>query len=102
RIPPCAERASADGPAVRRGSTARGRDRPAPRPPHHRPALLVTVRHGESIRNTFDIHAGIERLPEELAHTPDHSIPLTAEGERQAQLTGRGLRDEFGTFDLVF
>lgn len=69
---------------------------------HPRPALLVVVRHGESVRNTFDVHAGLEHMPREIATTPDHLIPLTEEGERQARCTGVGLREEFGHFDVVF
>jgi len=74
----------------------------APAATHPRPALLVVVRHGESVRNTFDVHDGIEKMPREIATTPDHLIPLTEQGERQARNTGIGLREEFGGFDIVF
>jgi 2,3-bisphosphoglycerate-dependent phosphoglycerate mutase len=67
-----------------------------------RPALLVIVRHGQSERNTFDLHEGIDKLPENMARTPDHAAPLTEEGERQALATGAGLRKEFGHFDAIY
>ncbi|HLZ69456.1 MAG TPA: histidine phosphatase family protein [Dehalococcoidia bacterium] len=67
-----------------------------------RPALLVVVRHGESLRNTYDVHSGLQQMPPEIASTPDHLIPLTAEGERQARCTGEGLRAEFGAFDTIY
>ena len=67
-----------------------------------RPSLLVIVRHGQSQRNTFDIHAGIANLPKTMAATPDHSSPLTDEGREQAKATGEGLQREFGAFDAVY
>src|SRR5579883_1492402 len=67
-----------------------------------RPALLVIVRHGQSERNTFDIHAGIDKLPQEMASTPDHASPLTDAGRDQARKTGVGLREEFGAFDAIY
>jgi len=76
---------------------------PAASPPEQpRPSLLVIVRHGESLRNTFDVHAGLDHIPEVLATTPDHLVPLTPQGERQAIATGQGLVKEFGGFDLIF
>lgn len=75
---------------------------PTVRAAMHRPVLLVIVRHGQSLRNTFDIHKGIERMPQAIATTPDHSVPLTPEGEREALRTGEGLCREFGSFDAVF
>ena len=33
---------------------------------------------------------------------PDHHVPITDEGRRQAELTGHALRREFGTFDYVY
>jgi len=69
---------------------------------NQRPSLLVIARHGQSIRNTVDIHAGIDKLPRELLTTPDHACNLTPEGERQALATGEGLRREFGHFDAAY
>ena len=68
---------------------------------HFRPALLVVVRHGESLHNTIDGHADPESIRAAVATTPDHLIPLTARGEAQAVATGRGLLTEFGAFDLI-
>lgn len=68
----------------------------------HRPSLLVVMRHGQSLRNAFDVHAGLEHIPESLTEIPDHLIPLTPAGEEQAATTGRGLREEFGGFDFIF
>jgi broad specificity phosphatase PhoE len=67
-----------------------------------RPSLLVIVRHGQSLRNTFDVHEGIAAMPRTIADTPDHLIPLTGEGEEQARATGQGLRAEFGGFDFIY
>jgi broad specificity phosphatase PhoE len=92
-------------------STASAGDTDEPRDPHiqhalaeqkQRPSLLVIVRHGQSLRNTFDVHAGIEQMPKVLTEVPDHLIPLTPEGERESIATGEGLRAEFGNFDYVF
>jgi len=70
--------------------------------PERRPSLLVVLRHGQSLRNTFDVHAGIDQIPEALTEIPDHLIPLTAKGEQQAIKTGQGLRKEFESFDYIF
>jgi broad specificity phosphatase PhoE len=67
-----------------------------------RPALLVVVRHGQSLRNTFDLHRGVDEIPTAALEIPDHLIPLTDEGERQAAATGDGLGRDFGRFDYVF
>ena len=73
--------------------------------PPNRPALLVLVRHGESLRNVakkrnrFYLDDEARRA---VAGVPDHRIPLTPEGHRQALATGEALRRRFGTFDVVF
>ena len=70
-----------------------------------RPALLVLVRHGQSERNVatknnrFYLDDEARRV---VKGVPDHRIRLTEEGHRQASLTGTGLRDTYGTFDVVF
>jgi broad specificity phosphatase PhoE len=68
----------------------------------HRPALLVVVRHGQSLRNTVNLHAGLDQIPKVVTEIPDHLTPLTDEGEQQAATTGQGLQGEFGRFDVVF
>jgi broad specificity phosphatase PhoE len=71
----------------------------------NRPALLVLVRHGESMRNVakkrnrFYLDDEARRA---VAGVPDHRIPLTAEGHRQACVTGASVRARFGVFDTVF
>lgn len=69
------------------------------------PALVVIVRHAESQRN----HAkkGQVYFPDEAARAavkgiPDHHIPLTPEGGRQAAAIGRLLKTQFGRFDCVY
>lgn len=70
-----------------------------------RPALLVLVRHAESARNvakkgnTFFLDEESRRA---VRGVPDDHVPLTDEGRRQAEVTGRALREQFGTFDCVY
>ncbi|WP_448315768.1 histidine phosphatase family protein [Streptomyces sp. CO7] len=52
-----------------------------------RPRRIVLVRHGESAGNADD---------SVYEQTPDHALPLTAQGWRQAEETGRRLREVFG------
>jgi len=71
----------------------------------NRPALLVLVRHGQS---EFNITARPNRFflndeaRKSVVGIPDHRIPLTKEGRRQALETGVALHEEFGSFDYVF
>jgi broad specificity phosphatase PhoE len=70
-----------------------------------RPAVLVLVRHAESARNvakkgnTFFLDDESRKAVQGIA---DHHVPITDEGRRQAELTGRALRAEFGAFDYVY
>lgn len=52
-----------------------------------RPRRIVLVRHGESTGNLDDTVYERE---------PDHALPLTELGRRQAETTGRRLRETFG------
>jgi broad specificity phosphatase PhoE len=52
-----------------------------------RPRRIVLVRHGESTGNLDDTVYERE---------PDHALPLTELGRRQAEATGRRLRETFG------
>ena len=70
-----------------------------------RPALLVLVRHGQSERNVAKKHNRFylnDEARKAVKGIPDHLIPLTDEGRRQARLTGLAIRDTFGAFDYVF
>jgi broad specificity phosphatase PhoE len=70
-----------------------------------RPAVLVLVRHAESARNvakkgnTFFLDDESRKAVQGIA---DHHVPITDEGRRQAEITGKALRAEFGTFDYVY
>ncbi len=70
-----------------------------------RPRLLVLVRHGESQRNvakkgnTYFIDDESRRSVRGVA---DHKVPLTGTGARQAEATGRALRERFGAFDYAY
>jgi broad specificity phosphatase PhoE len=71
----------------------------------NRPALLVLVRHGQSARNVAKKRNRFyldDEARRSVAGVPDHRIPLTEEGHRQALVTGEVLRREFGAFDVVF
>ena len=70
-----------------------------------RPTLLVLVRHAESARNVakkgnrFFLDDESRKAVQGVA---DHLVPITDEGRRQADLTGRALRSDFGGFDYVY
>lgn len=70
-----------------------------------RPSRIVLVRHGESLRNIAK-KANRFFLDDEARRAirgiPDHRIPLTDEGRRQARETGLALRQRFGAFDQVY
>lgn len=71
----------------------------------NRPALLVLVRHGQSQRNVVKKRNRYyldDESRRSVKGVPDHLIALTDEGRRQAEETGRALRDTFGAFDYVF
>ena len=70
-----------------------------------RPAILVLVRHGQSERNVAKKHNRFyldDEARKAVKGVPDHLIPLTDEGRRQATLTGLAIRDAFGAFGYVF
>jgi len=70
-----------------------------------RPSLLVLVRHGQSQRNVVKKRNHFyldDESRRSVKGIPDHLIPLTEEGCRQAAVTGQALRETFGTFDHVF
>lgn len=70
-----------------------------------RPALLVLVRHAESARNRAkkgSTYFADEEARKTVKGVADHRIPLTPEGHRQAEITGRFLRDRFGVPDYVY
>jgi broad specificity phosphatase PhoE len=70
-----------------------------------RPALLVLVRHGESGRNVAkkgNIYFADDESRRAVRGIPDHRIPITDEGKRQAIATGRALHQRFGHFDYLF
>lgn len=66
----------------------------------NRPSLLVFIRHAESVRNEAkkgSIYFADDESRRGIEGTPDHLIPLTENGLRQAALTGPELRRRFGT-----
>ena len=70
-----------------------------------RPALLVLVRHGESQRNVAKKDNRFfldDEARKSVRGVPDHRIPITAEGRRQALATGIAIREHFGSFDYVY
>jgi broad specificity phosphatase PhoE len=69
------------------------------------PALLVVVRHAESVRNQAKkdtVYFADDAARRVLRGTPDHLIELTPAGHEQARQTGRAIRERFGTFDCVY
>ena len=70
-----------------------------------RPSLLVLVRHAESARNVAKKGSRFfldDESRKAVLGVADHHVPITDEGRRQAQLTGRALRSDFGAFDYVY
>jgi 2,3-bisphosphoglycerate-dependent phosphoglycerate mutase len=71
----------------------------------NRPTLLVLVRHGESQRNFAkkgSIYFADDESRKAVRGVPDHEIPLTDEGRRQSEVTGRALHERFGAFDYLY
>lgn len=70
-----------------------------------RPSLMVFVRHGQSARNIAKKQNRFfldDESRKAVQGVPDWQVPLTEEGWRQARVTGRALRERFGTFDYVY
>ena len=70
-----------------------------------RPALLVIVRHAESSRNLVkkdNVYMPDDESASLVVGVPDHKIPITEVGHRQARETGAALREQFGVFDVVY
>lgn len=70
-----------------------------------RPSRLILVRHAESERNVAkkgSVFFADDESRRAVQGAPDHAIPLTAEGHRQAAETGAALRARFGTFDYAY
>ena len=70
-----------------------------------RPALLVLVRHGESVRNVAkkgNVFFADDESRRSVRGIPDHQICLTEEGHRQARVTGVALSERFGSFDALY
>ena len=70
-----------------------------------RPSLLVLVRHAESARNVAKKGSRFfldDESRKAVLGVADHHVPITDEGRRQAELTGRALRSDFGAFDYVY
>lgn len=69
------------------------------------PALLVVVRHAESVRNQIKkdtVYFADDAARRVVRGTPDHLIELTDAGHQQARETGRAIRERFGVFDHVY
>jgi 2,3-bisphosphoglycerate-dependent phosphoglycerate mutase len=76
-----------------------------PPPMIERPSLLVLVRHAESARNVAKKGNAFfldDESRKAVQGIPDHHVPITDEGRRQAELTGQALRRDLGTFDYVY
>jgi broad specificity phosphatase PhoE len=70
-----------------------------------RPALLVIVRHAESVRNQVKkdaVYFADDAARRVVRGTPDHLIELTPDGHEQAEQTGHAIRERFGLFDYVY
>ncbi len=70
-----------------------------------RPSLLVLIRHGESVRNKIKkgaVYFADEVARRDIEGIPDHEIPLSDEGWRQARETGPKLRQRFGLPDYAY
>ena len=70
-----------------------------------RPAELVLVRHTQSARNVAKKGNAFfldDESRKSVQGIPDQHVPITDEGRRHAELTGKALRQEFGRFDYVY
>ncbi len=70
-----------------------------------RPALLVLVRHAESMRNK--VKQGNAFLPDDesaglVKGVPDHHVPLSPKGLAQAAASSAPFRRQHGLFDVVY
>ncbi len=72
------------------------------------PALLVIVRHAQSLRNALrkasktTVFWKSDEERKAIMHIPDHCIPLTKLGNTQAKEAGVVLKNQFGIFDHIY
>ena len=77
----------------------------APAERGHRPALLVLIRHGQSLRNAAkrgNLYFPDPDAREGLRGQPDHLTPLTDVGWTQAREAGLLLQQRHGVFDYLY
>ncbi len=68
----------------------------------YRPASITLVRHGQSESNLHDPES-VHAVPASLRGTPNHKVPLTELGRRQARATGTALAQRIpGGFDYAY
>lgn len=70
-----------------------------------RPATILLIRHAESARNQAKKGATYfadEEARRMIKGVPDHKVPLTEEGIRQARETGEAVRQRFGAPDYLY
>jgi broad specificity phosphatase PhoE len=70
-----------------------------------RPALLVLVRHGQSLRNIAKKRNRFfldDEARKPIKGVPDHLIGITEIGRHQARATGEALLERFGAFDQLY
>ncbi len=70
----------------------------------YRPLTLVIVRHAESVWHKYakNGRSRAKKIPASLKGVPDHMTPLSGEGYRQAEETGRALAKMFTEFETVY
>jgi len=68
-----------------------------------KPALVVLVRHGESMSNKKKENGFIPSfVKDEFMDLSAQNVPLTPEGMKQAIATGKKIRKTYGIFDYVY
>jgi len=68
-----------------------------------KPSRLVLIRHGESISNKKKENGFVPSfIKDEFMDMAAHNVKLTAEGMYQAVMTGRKIKEIYGSFDYIY